>query len=246
MSYWCQISFKTIEDGDVFSFFTELKRKVSNNLEIIAENNFSFSPFSRRSIEYVEDKKVKREIYKEAEDWASRVFQYRYFYIPEHKLLGVFGVPDCVKELFDLTHEFQNSCEQDYDFDSWKGIPVFESTVEKWENVSKEVFVKKYKEHFYDETFNIEEIDEKEFDRYSKSFCYEEIWKNYCEEFLQREESVVYLSLYGFYDILPIQRFVKACYDKYIEWHKKIEEEIEKKAKEKESNAESSCSETNI
>lgn len=246
MSYWCQISFKTIEDGDIFSFFTEFKRKVGDNLEVIAENNFSFSPFSRRSIEYVEDEKKKREIHKEVEAWASRVFQYRYFYIPEHKLLGVFSVPDCIKDLFDLTHEFQNSCEQDYDFDSWNGIPIFESIANKWENISKESLAEAYRERYDDDTLDIDALSDEKIKYYSKDLCYDEIWKNFCEEFLQREESIVYMSLYGFYDILPIQRFVKVCYDKYIEWHKKVVEEIEKKAKEKEANTKSSCSETNV
>jgi hypothetical protein len=146
----------------------------------------------------------------------NSVFSYRFFYIPEHNLLGVFGVPDAVKDIFDLTCYFQNSCDQDYPFTDWNGIPVFEQIAEKWKNATEEEV---YKAFEYPEEHE-EPID---YDYYRRSFAYNEIWRM-CEHYLYYEDDVVYISMFGGYEIAEQKGFCHKCHKAYDEWKKQFEE----------------------
>ncbi len=236
MSYSCTISFKQIEAEDVYDFLISFKKCVIEHINDIAEDNFIFSPISKH-----DDKDYARmndlEFYtketamiEKTENWAMRsVFHYRYFYDKEHKLLGVFGVSKCCQDIFDNTIYFQNSYDQDYEYDEWKNIDIFEQIVNKYKQMSyediKNIYNKDLDEDSYFsfdneyKNYNEEEKLEK-IEYWRKSYIYEQIWSMF-EKYLYDEDSVVYLSLFGYYDFEVKRSFVMAVKHKYMEWKDK-------------------------
>jgi hypothetical protein len=212
MSYSAIIHFKTIKADEVYGFFQKLKAEATLHLGEIAKENFIYSPYSK------EKETDKRKLLDDAKNWArTSIFNYRYFYLPKHNLLAVFGVPDCLENLFDLTGHFQNSCDQDYDFEDWKGVPIFEQIAEKWKNATDEEV---YKHFEYPNEYE-EPID---YDYYRRTFAYDEIWAM-CENYLYNDEEVVYISLFGYWDITTLRNFSLMCKEEYENWCKQIEQQ---------------------
>ena len=214
MSYSAQINFKTIKEGELYAFLKQIKDACKENFDEIAKGNFIFMPSVKSS-----------HLLKNANEWTKEeldrawmrnsVFSYRFFYLPEHNLLGVFGVPDAVKGIFDLTCHFQNSCDQDYKFEYWKGVPVFEKIAEKWKRTTEEDVYK---------TFEFPEEKKKpiDYDYYRRSNAYNEIWKM-CEHFLYSEADSVYISMFGGYEFSEQAFFVHKCRKAYEEWNRQFE-----------------------
>jgi len=221
MSYSCMISFKTIEANKLYDFFQQLKLKTIEKFPEIAEDNFIFLPSVRNA-----------GLLKDANEWIlgeinekwvlDGMFRFRYFYLSQHYLLGVFGIPTALREMFDTTIGFQSSCDQNYDYSYWKGVPIFEELAERWRTVSNEIIISKL----------FGKIDEEldrdgNFEYWRKTFAYEAIW-GMIEDYLFNDTSCVYLSLFGGYELNHIQRFIYLCESAYGEWLKKIETKKEK------------------
>ena len=223
MSYSCEICFKKLEAEDVYDFLQQFKTAVREKLANIAEDNFLWVPYIRHSCNVPENfGDVSRDKRTEAEFWAYRsIFSYRYFYDKEFKLLGMYSVPECVQDLFDGSVYFQNSCDQNYNRKEWQGIAEFEAIYDKWQSCPVKDVEKHYLEKHsrtIQEEYAGEDIDyEQTIAYYRKTFAYKEIWNRY-EASLYNEDSIVYLSLFGFYDLVHVTRFLKICHDKYIEW----------------------------
>ena len=223
MSYSCFISFKHLEANEVYPFLQNLKKTASERLEAVAKENCHYCPFTRNDIcipkDFFEISREKREA---AKSWAvQHVFHYRYFYDDELKLLGMYGISTCLTDLFDKTVCFQNSCDQNYERTDWEGVEVFEEIYDKWMKVSDEEVIEKFNSKNKNDNF-IEEYGENYKEHllyYRQTYCYEEIWSRYSNT-LYREDDIVYLSLYGFYDIQHLTKFLKMCHERYIEWSK--------------------------
>lgn len=215
MSYSCTIHFKNIKADEVYSFFQELKTKLISKIDDIAKDNFLWLPSIRDEYKYKDiDKFIVREINR---SWVhNSLFKYRYFYIPQHELLGVFSLPDGFDDMFDNVSYFQNSCDQDYEFDEWKGVPIFEQIAEKWKNTTDENIRKHYIERYY----SIDDDEDFDCDYYRKSFTYDEIWKMF-EDYLYNDSMCVYVSIFGGYEISEIIYIIKKCKEYYAEWLKK-------------------------
>lgn len=232
MSYSCEISFKQMSPTDIIEFQRKFKQHISDHISDIAKDNYSYCPYIRKSLEVPYNfSEVSREDKQLAEYWArTSVFQYRYFYDTERQLLGMYGVPQCAKELFDGTVYFQNSCDQDYEKDAYDGIKAFETIVDKWQSkTDAEIlkdYVDKYGESLYD-SYDIshasEEKREQKFhdaiEYHKRTAAYDEIWESY-ENTLYNDDNAVYLSLYGYYDFIKVSQFVKACHDAQCEWQR--------------------------
>lgn len=231
MSYYCQINFKQISGDKVYSFLQGFKKEVMEHLKEIAEDNFAFSPIFKAQPLLAEEFKVTKKLLDETRSWAiNSVFRYRFFYDEKLQLLGVYSVHKPIQNLFDCTVDFQNSCDQDYEFETWKGVRYFEEVAEKWKNVSDEQMKETFKEK------REEEWDPKfcsNLDYYRRSFAYEEIWKNF-EDTLYDDDSVVHLSLFGFYDFQPPRSFSHFVKEKVKEWVEENKKEIEEMRKRKE------------
>ena len=213
MSYSASISFKTIDEQGLYQFLQKLKETATERIDEIAEDEFIYMPSIRYDHLY---KDVNPVVERDADEaWAkSAVFTMRFFYLSEHNLLGVFGVPSSVEEIFDSTIYFQNSCDQDYEFDEWNGVPIFEQIAEKWKTSTDEDVISKYCE-----TRGEWEEDEGEIpvDYYRRTFAYEEIWEM-CEDYMWSDKKAVHLSLFSYYDFEPITKFVATCKEKYAKW----------------------------
>ena len=234
MSYSCFISFKKMKEKDIIPFFRNYKKITTERLKDIAEENHCYPPYIRNSLEIPKTlQEVPDEDVKKARSWARGVFQYKYFYDTKNKMLCVFGIPTCMRDQFDKTIHFQNSCDQDYEFDSWKGIEPFEKIFNKWRSYTdkylKSVFKKKYDSPFdYDyEGYTGEKLREK-LDYYRRTFAYDEIWEQYESE-LYCEENSIFISLYGNYEIREIVSFVKYCHEAHVAWEEEFEREWNKK-----------------
>lgn len=221
MSYSCTISFKQLSGNEVYSFLQKFKKATTEHLADIAENNYIFSPIMRSPTHIQEE--LTPEIYEATKDWARKsIFHHRFFYNSEIQLLGVYGVHKSLEGLFDCTQYFQNSTDQDYEFDEWKGVKCFEEIAEKWRTMPSEDVLSACNR---DE----EDINEAtDLDYYRKSGAYEEIWK-LIENTLFDDSSVLYLSLFGAYDFQPLGAFVRHCTQCAL----KFVEECERKEKEK-------------
>jgi hypothetical protein len=215
MSYHATISFKTVKPGEIYSFLQKFKEETVKNLDAVAEDEFIYMPSVRNEHLYEGVRKiVKRDA---DENWAKKVFTHRFFYLAEHDLFAVFGVPDAAQNVYDATIYFQNSCDQDYKFDTWKGVPIFEKIAEKWKNATDQEVENRY---YSKNDGSWDEDEPLDHNYYRRSYAYDEIW-DMCEEYLYNDEAVVYLSLFGFYDFQPISQFVQKCTAAYEAWRSK-------------------------
>lgn len=212
MSYYCQISFKTIEANEVYSFFQELKKATISHLKEIAKENAFYCPAERLSDYANLPKSVAWGLDR---SWAYRCFTYRYFYLPQHKLLGVFGLPTQITGLFDCTVEFQNSCDQNYEYEEWNGVPLFEGIVSDWKATTAEALKQKFKENCgcdFDEEYkkcSEEELEEK-YDYWRKSFVYGVIWSMF-EEYLENDSEALSLSLFNPHETATMGTYTRLC-----------------------------------
>ncbi len=218
MSYSATINFKTVREGELYDFLKRIKDACKAKFDEIAEDEYIFMPSINKDYLLKNDSEYAKDQLDRA--WMrNSIFSYRFFYIPEHNLLGVFGVPSAVKDIFDLTCYFQNSCDQDYDFEDWNGVPYFEFIAEKWKNATDSEVI----EHFRrDRGRDYDEDYASDLDYYRRSFAYDDIWKM-CETYLYHEEDVVYISMFGGYEIAEQKGFCKKCRDAYDEWAKQFE-----------------------
>lgn len=224
MSYSCSISFKEISAEEIMKFLVKFKHECVEKIEEIAKEECAWCPFIRKNLNIPDNAAdIPKEEWKEAENWTKNsIFKFRYFY--KSSLLGVYGVPKSVRHLFDKTVYFQNSCDQDYDFEEWEGIKQFENIYKKWMTVDVDIIKEKYNKDiacgsvgndFDSEYSDVTEKADKLI-YWRKSFCYEEIWKKF-EDTLYNDDDAIYLSLFGYYDVLAVNRFVKSCFDSYKE-----------------------------
>ena len=217
MSYSATISFKKLNMNNLFSFLTSFKKAIVENLDIIAEEDFIYCPLIRHYNDFKEEdnysalSKTYPALHEASKAWVDRLFRYRSFYNPIFDLIGIYGVPDCVKTLFDGTCYFQNSCDQDYERKDWDHIEVFENIFDKWQNVSDEViisYLKNNKGYTDNEILELGELD-----YYRRSAAYDEIWEQISNTLFD-DSSVTYISIFGYYDILDISSFLGKCFEK--------------------------------
>jgi hypothetical protein len=57
---------------------------------------------------------------------------------------------------------------------------------------------------------------------YRRDSAYDEIWKM-CEGYLYNEDDVVYISMFGGYEIAEQIGFCEKCRDAYDKWHNGLE-----------------------
>ena len=220
MSYSCLISFKKIKAKDINDFFIEMKRVAKSNLDSIAEQNFHYSPIHRELFlsdlqDEIDNKTLYKKLFTEQEEWVKRIFTYRWFYIKEHQLLGVFGIPNSLYSLFDSTVYFQNSTDQDYDFSNWDNVDLFKGIADKYRNLDLDGIVQLC------DWYTKEELQENgQLDYMRKTLCYKEIWDTYLDDKLYDKSKGIYLSLLSpFYDDIGfVVDFANITYKKSLDY----------------------------
>lgn len=221
MSYGCTISFKKINAEDVFDFLVRFKSEVKKNLKEIAKDQYCWIPFVRNHVEVEKDfEKIPKDEIAASKKWAQDLFTYRYFYDKERRLLGMYGLPKQIRHLFDGSVYFQDSVDQNYDREEYKGIDDFlkiydecmRMTVEElaavYEN-NRSSIDRSWKEDVLD--WHPEGLTDSLIDYYKKTVAYEKIWKT-VEFSLWDENKIVYVSLFGYYETREIQSVLVACH----------------------------------
>ena len=92
-------------------------------------------------------------------------------------------------------------------------------SLEKWKNASDgEV------EEYYNQRhpWKFDKDEGSDYDYYRRSHAYDEIWRM-CETYLCHEEEVVYISMFGGYEIAEQIGFVNKCRKAYDEWNRRAE-----------------------
>jgi len=210
MSYSAIISFKKIDAEDIQEFFSAIKKTIVANFEAIAKDECCYMPLVKfHSIDLAgmdySDVEIKYpEVGRENSSWVEHIFSYRWFYDKEWKLLGVYGVPEPVKSMFDTTVCFQNSSDQDYRRTEWEGSEEFLRVYDKWQNSSVDT-IRTALGDMYSEDEPFDSGYEK------RTLAYKEIWKRYSDS-LYDDQSAVYFACFSYYDCLEKSRFLRECY----------------------------------
>lgn len=207
MSYFCEISFKKIDAANIPDFLSSVKREIIKLMDDIAGTEFIFMP-ANSLLKIPEDFTVSTmrtqypELAASCMAWVERVFKYRWFYDKEWKLLGVHGVPNCIKGMFDATVYFQNNTDQDYEREAWNGIEEFTAAYDKWQNASIDAVKKALENSVSDNSVP------GGYER--RSLCYREIWGRYSDS-LYDDGGAIYLALFGAWDMTYQDRFLSKC-----------------------------------
>ena len=176
MSYYFKMTFKEIKQKDMLDYCINLMKYDYEHAEEIIEKNGFYIPSIKEGYEELDYKQYKRSKWKIADrNWLYKILSKRFIYWSEKNLLGIIGdVGNDFDE--DMVHiTFQNSTDQDYPFEQWKGIGYFEEVCEKYRNYSKEDM-----EALLNSWYGIDEEFEEECnndpDYFRKSAIYREIY----------------------------------------------------------------------
>lgn len=135
MSYAFGMFFKQIKQEDLLSFIDKVQAEMRNHANEWIDYNKYYAP-SVRSVRSLtnEPKFVKAFMNKY---WLNTLFTSRFVYWPDYNLLGVSGykLPGEIENWFDGHFSFQNSSDQDYDYDEWPtGIDQFTARINRVKN----------------------------------------------------------------------------------------------------------------
>lgn len=205
MSYSCTVSFKEINAEDVYYFLVKVKREILKHIPEIAEDNYVYAPFVR----YFHKPYSELDSFAEKEcccGWVRQCLTYRYFYHPTEHLLGIYGLPNCIRDMFDDTIYFQNSTDQDYPFETWDKVKPFRTTAEQYQHNSVVLYDRIRKQYDIDYEDFYDDID-----YWKQTACYDEIFRTYIKDTLYDDNSAVYFSCLGYYESEVENKFLYNC-----------------------------------
>lgn len=176
MSYYIGMYFKKVKSLDDAVNIANMFMKeccTEDNLKLLVNNCFS----RLISILYRENINITEKSFYKHYEFYSRLFQllltYNFLYFPKHKLLGLCYVPSKQADsIFDCRIEFQNYCDQNYDYEEW--IPLgkfFKDKVKEFKTMPKEELIK------YCKHYTLEDLENCDLDYYRKSAMYIFVYK---------------------------------------------------------------------
>ena len=158
--------------------------------------------------------------------WFSNFLKFKFFYNEELELLGISGVPFCLRYLFDGTVHFQNSTDQDYDKELYENIQPFLDIFDHWiQKTDIEIRVA-YKEETgrdFDEMFSRDYPDysmnqekkEEILNYHRRALCYNEIWSHFSNN-LFNDDDQIYFSLFSSSDLQTLTKLLKYAHEAYV------------------------------
>ena len=170
MSYGIDISFKNCKKDEIYDKINEFEELLLKNAEEYIKYNKWYCRYDPEKDKLENDKEIDR--------FIASLFKHHIWYCEEiNSLCFVFGAR--IKEIndwFDGYVYFQNSTDQDYDYEEWLFNDKFKSIVEWVKGLNEEEFKKEFlKENkYYEESeiyFN---------DYYKKSLAYQK-----CEKLIE-------------------------------------------------------------
>ena len=136
MSFSFGMFFKEISQADVLPFVNEVCNELANHTnEFIEQSKYCIPSFRD------EELSDKTDWY-----WLNTLFEIQFVYWPEKELIGLCGndYPGKIKDMFSGHVLFQNSTDQDYAYDVWPQINLFQKHVYESVTLDKESIMKKY------------------------------------------------------------------------------------------------------
>lgn len=128
MSYYFQMAFANAKtEVEAYSIAHSFVNGISlEQMKAYIDDSFLFVP----SVKYSMGKKLKDKTFSDLADkyWLYGLFNYRFVFWPKFHLLGLLGSSENTS--FSRVISFQNSTDQDYDWDEWpNNIPYFKERV---------------------------------------------------------------------------------------------------------------------
>lgn len=136
MSYEFTITFKEIGREELGEYLLELMGFNMKHADEILSKNAFYMPSIWHNWSNPDIPNYPASGWRDADrGWAQNLFTTRFLYWPEKSLLGIVG---SVQNGFDPSLRivrFTDSTDQNYPFESWSGISLFEKIVEECKNV---------------------------------------------------------------------------------------------------------------
>lgn len=168
MSYAFGMFFKQIKQEDLFSFIDKVQAEMRNHAKEWIDYNKYYAPSVRLFTLHSDEFKFAKAYLDEY--WLNTLFASRFVYWPDYDLLGVSGykLPGEIENWFDGHFSFQNSSDQDYDYETWPtGIRQFKARIDRIKNADDSTLYECIDKYMGD--YSIEEI--KADSEYFKKVC---------------------------------------------------------------------------
>lgn len=182
MSYGIDISFHKAENKlEAFELAQAAMKEIADNAQDYMKDTMCYSPLVRMAKKEPEYDstlwdKYDASVHLANRLWIRNVFNFRFMWWPEYKLLGVISRSEYLKNLGWKEVYFQNSTDQDYPYTEWENIcEMFDEKVKQAQAVSTESICAAMDEYEKKEYVTPEEIEE---------HCeYHRRWKAYTDIF---------------------------------------------------------------
>ena len=166
MSYRIDISFKNCKKEQVYDKITEFEDILLKNAEEYIKNNLCFCRYDTDKDRWDNNDIIDK--------FISRLFKNHIWYCEDIEALCIVygsGVKE-IKDWFDGYIYFQNSTDQNYDYEKWLFNDKFKSIVKWVQNLDE----KEFKKEFIKENKYYEESEIKFEDYYKKSLVYDKCY----------------------------------------------------------------------
>lgn len=178
MSYWFRMHFAEVEEKQLLDFCIKLSSACIEKADEIIMDNAYYIPSIQHSFGLLEESEY-RENWREADrNWLYNLFSNKFVYWSDKGLLGIVGNLPSRTEKDLVTIEFQNSTDQNYDYEYWSGISYFEEMTELLKTGTTEWILTHLNKGGMPETcYTLEEII-KDIEYYRKSAVYKSIYNS--------------------------------------------------------------------
>ena len=187
MSYAFGMFFKQLsKKEDAFQFVNEVKNTMNENVVAFFNQNVDRYIFPSLSSGIKE---------KADEYWVKSAFTMRFVYWPQEHLVGLSGYeyPDKVKSMFDTHFCFQNSTDQDYEFEEWSSaIDLFDRNKQAFMSKGIETL---YYQGYVDRFYTLDDLlDDPVY--YKKTCLYDKIYTDLkLDDWLWEKQNDSFISL---------------------------------------------------
>ena len=169
MSYRLDLSFKNCKPQDVYKNICEFESLLVKNAKQYIKENLIFLRIDKEKDRFYNTEQVDK--------FISTLFKHHICYCEEVSALCIVWGSDVdeINNWFDGHVYFQNSCDQNYDYETWDFNKSFRKIKDRIKKMKTDKFVKEYiqSNEYYDE--DDKDVILKNVDYYKKTFVYQTI-----------------------------------------------------------------------
>lgn len=205
MSYGIDITFYNAKPKSVINILSELSIITKEQFEKYLEENKPFIP-SIRSCSHIENfDEYKEKWLDKDEAWLHKNAKRYVIYWKNMNLIGVIGNYDNLPHNKAYHVYFQNSCDQDYDFNEWPKLKLFRNIISEYIALPDNEIIKQ------GELENEDDVDKETIEYYRRYLVYRKIFEKlnmsdiiYNRESMQ-DDNITILTL------SPFKSYYEAC-----------------------------------